>query len=110
MSVGPAAERPVIFSFTFTDGKIVDTRNAQAHQAVFIKLPVLVAVAAEPVAAVIVPFISEAHSDATLAKGPHLFDKTVVQLPIPLPSQERFYGFAALQKFVALPPERLSVV
>ena len=57
MSVGPAAERPVIFSFTFTDGKIVDTCNAQAHQAVFIKLPVLVAVAAELVAAVIVPFI-----------------------------------------------------
>ena len=55
--------------------QIVNAGDAQAHQAVGVELPVLVAMAAKPLAAVIVPFIGEPHRDAVLAKGPELLDQ-----------------------------------
>jgi hypothetical protein len=56
MIVGAAAERPVELAFALLDREIVDAGDAQAHQAVFVEFPILVAVAAEPVAAVVMPF------------------------------------------------------
>ena len=72
MIVGPAAERPVVFALGLGDRQVVDARDPQAHQAVLVELPVLVAVAAEPLAAVVVPFIGEAHGDAVAREGPQL--------------------------------------
>src|SRR6476620_3446467 len=96
MRLGPAAKRPMIFSFAFTDRKVIDARNAQAHQAVLVELPVLVAVTAKPAATVIVPFIRETNGYAILAKGPQLFDEAVVQLASPLPPQKCFYRLMTL--------------
>jgi hypothetical protein len=45
----------VIFSFALLDRKIIDARDAEAHQAMLVEFPVLVAIAAEPIPAVIVP-------------------------------------------------------
>jgi len=86
----------MIFSFAFTDRKVIDARNAQAHQAVLVELPVLVAVTAKPAATVIVPFIRETNGYAILAKGPQLFDEAVVQLASPLPPQKCFYRLMTL--------------
>src|SRR5229473_7345749 len=68
------------------------------------ELPVLVAVAAEPIAAVVVPFVGEAYGDAILAEGPDFLDQAVVELAVPLARQERLDGRAALQKLRAIAP------
>src|SRR5215468_12528075 len=104
MIVGTAAERPVILAFALLNRQVVDAGDAQPHQAVLVELPVLVAVAAEPVAAVVVPLIGEAHGDAVVAVGPELLDQAVVELPIPLARQERLDGLAPLQELGAIPP------
>ena len=104
MIVGAAAERPVIFALALLDRKIVDACNPQPHQSVLVELPVFVSIAAEPVPAVVAPFIGKSHRNAVFAKGPDLFDQTIVELAIPLARQERFDGLAALQKFGAIAP------
>ena len=42
--IRPPPERPVIFSLRFLDGKIVDRGVPEPHQAMLIKLPILIAV------------------------------------------------------------------
>ena len=66
--VGTPSERPVILALTILDRKVVDAGDAQPHQAVLVEFPILVAVAAEPAPAVVVPFIGEPHRDAVVAK------------------------------------------
>jgi hypothetical protein len=78
VTVGAAAERPVVFALALFDKQIVDAGDAQTHQAMLVEFPVLVAVAAEPVAAVVVPLIGKAYGDAVRAKGPDLLDQAVV--------------------------------
>src|SRR5262245_2067349 len=72
--VRPPAERPVILALALGDRPVVDAGDAPAHQAVLVELPVLVAVRAEPVAAVVAPLIGEAHGDAVAGKGPQPLD------------------------------------
>src|SRR4029077_16956982 len=102
MIVGTPPERPVIFARALLDWQIVDAGDAPAHQAVLVEFPVLVAVAAEPGAAVVVPFIGEAHGDAVLAEGPDFLDQAVVELALPFARQERFDLRAAVQEFGAV--------
>src|SRR3974390_2961136 len=97
--IGTAAKRPVIFPLTLPDRKVVYAGNAPAHEAVLIELPVLVAVAAKPASAIVMPFVGETHCNAVLAEGPDFLDQAVVQLSVPLARQERFDGGAALKKF-----------
>src|SRR5215831_3780426 len=69
-----------------------------------IELPVLVAVATEPVPAVIVPLVGETHGDAVVAVRPYLLDQPVVELLIPLASKERLNGLAPLEELRAITP------
>src|SRR5215471_19432968 len=110
MIVGTAAERPAILALGLLDRQIVDAGNAQPHQAVCVEFPVLVAVAAEPAAAVVVPLIGEAHGDAVVAVGPELLDQAVVELSVPLARQERLDGLTPLQELDAIPPAAVSRV
>ena len=75
-----------------------------------IEFPVLVAVAAKPAAAVIMPFVGEANRDAVLAEGPDFLDQAVVKLTAPLARQERFDGGAALKKLRAIAPATVGCV
>src|SRR5262245_26896600 len=104
MIIGAAAERPVILALALLDWKIVDAGDPQPHQSVLVELPVLVSIAAKPMPAVVVPFIGKSHRNAVLAKGPDLFDQTIVELAVPLARQEGFDGFTALQKLGAIAP------
>src|SRR5712671_5827343 len=104
MLVRAAAERPMVFALARLDRQIVDAGDAQTHQAALVELPVLVAVAAEPVAAVVVPFIGEAHRDAVVAEGPDLLDQAIVELALPFARQEGLDLGAALQELGAIPP------
>src|ERR1700730_15089387 len=101
MVVGATAERPVIFSFALPDRKIIDARDAQAHQAMLVEFPVLVAIAAEPMCAIIVPFIGKADGDTVRMEGPDFLDQPVVELAVPLSRQKGFDRLASLQEFGA---------
>lgn len=72
MSVRTSAERPMEFSVFGFDGLVVDARVAMRHQSLFVELPVLVAVAAKPVAGVVVPLVHKPHRDAIFVEGPEL--------------------------------------
>ena len=80
MRIGPAAKRPMIFSFRLLDWEIVDASVAKSHQTIVAKLPILIAIRAEPIPRVVVPFVSEAHGNTISAVCPELFDEPVVQL------------------------------
>ena len=80
MRIGPAAKRPVIFSFRLLDWEIVDASVAKSHQTIVAKLPILIAIRAEPIPRVVVPFVSEAHGNTISGVCPELFDEPVVQL------------------------------
>ena len=71
MVIGATPQGPVVFSIELGDRQIVDRGKAPLHQALCVEFPILVAIGTKPVAAVIVPFIGKAHSDAVFAKGPH---------------------------------------
>ena len=70
MTVRPATGRPVVVAASFCDGHIVDARDAQAHEPVFVELPVFVAIGAEPVAGVIMPLVGEADGNSVSVKSP----------------------------------------
>src|SRR5260221_6377761 len=106
--VGTAAERPMIFALAFLDRRVVDAGDAQAHQAVRVEFPVLVAIAAEPGTAVVVPLIGEAHGDAVVAEGPELLDQTVVEFAPPFARQERLDGVASVQELHAIAPAAIA--
>ena len=88
MIVGTATKRPVISALAFLDRKIIDTGDPQAHQAAFVEFPILVAITAEPVPAVIVPFIGEANRDAVFPESPDFLDQPVIEFTLPFPGQE----------------------
>ena len=71
-----------------------------------VELPVLVAVAAEPAAAVVMPFVGEAHGNAVVTERPDLLDQAIVELALPFARQELLDLLAPLQKLRAVPPAR----
>src|SRR5580700_3101829 len=105
-----AAERPVAFSVALLDRKIIDARDAQAHQAMLIEFPVLVAIAAEPVPTVIVPFVGKADGDSVGMEGPEFLDQPVVELAVPFSCQKGFDRLASLQEFGAVAPTTVGRV
>src|SRR5258708_31821653 len=104
MIIGAAAERPMILALALHDRKVVDAGDAQPHQAMRVELPILVTVAAEPVSAVVVRLVGEAHGDAVAMERPELLDQTIAELPVPLARQERLDGLAPLQELGAISP------
>src|SRR5262245_14615779 len=86
--VRPPAARPKVLALARGDRQVVDARDAALHESRFVELPVLVAVGAEPVARIVVPFIRKAHGDAVAMAGPELLDEPVVELPGPLANEE----------------------
>src|SRR5260370_10283136 len=110
MIVGTAAKRPMVLTITLVDPCVVDASDAQPHQAVLVEFPILVAVAAEPVTAFVVPFIGKADGDAVIPGGPDFFDQPVVELAVPFARQKRFDGLAALDKLRAVPPATVACV
>src|ERR1700730_620191 len=108
MVVGTASERPVVFSVALLDRKIIDARDAQAHQAMLVEFPVLVAIAAEPVCTIIVPFICKANGDTVRMEGPYFFNQTVVQFAVPFSRQKCFDRLASLQEFGTVSPPAIG--
>src|SRR5690349_4673961 len=110
MVVGTSPERPVVHTLVGLDRQVIDAGDTCAHQPVFVEFPVLVAVAAEPVTAIIVPFVGETHRDTVVTKGPHLLDQAVVELLAPLAPKKGLYGIAALEEFGAVAPLTVDAI
>src|ERR1700720_4700554 len=110
MIVRATAERPMVFAVALLDRKVVDAGNAKPHQAMFIEFPVLVAVAAEPMPAIVMPLIGEAHGDAVVAEGPDFLDQAIVEFTVPFAGQKRLDCLSALQKFRAVSPATVGRV
>ena len=106
MIVRAAAERPVVFAVGFLDRQVVDACMPMRHEARFVELPVLVAIAAKPAARIVVPLVGKAHGDAVFGKGPQFLDEPIVQLARPLALQELANGFTPNGKFGAVAPAR----
>src|SRR5689334_13888814 len=104
MIVRPPSERPVVFAIAVLDRQVVDAGDTQPHQAVLVELPVLVAIAAEPVSTVVMPFVGEAYGNPIAVKGPNLLDQSIVELLGPLAGQERLDGLPTLEEFGAIAP------
>src|SRR5262249_272064 len=98
----------MIFPLALLDREVIYAGNAPAHKALLIEFPVLIAVAAKPAAAIIMPFVGKTHRDAVLAEGPDFLDQAVVKLTEPLARQERFDGSAPLKKFRAIAPATIG--
>ena len=64
----------MILALGFFDWEIVNAGNASPHQSLLIKFPILVAIAAEPIAAVVMPFVSKPYRYTVLAKCPDFLD------------------------------------
>src|ERR1700730_9549526 len=110
MIIRPAPKCPVILALRLLDWQIVDGSKPQAHQPVLIALPVLIARRATPIPGVIVPFISEADSDAVSLERPKLFDQPVVQLFGPFASEKCDDFLPSIHKFRAVSPARINRV
>src|SRR6516165_3372961 len=108
MIVGTPAERPVIFPLAILDRQVVDAGDAPPHEAVRVELPVLVAIAAKPVAGIVVPFICKAHSDPVVAECPHLLNQPIVQLAIPFAREKRLNLLATMNEFRTVAPDAVE--
>src|SRR5271170_1703973 len=79
---------PMVFAIALLDRQIVDAGEAPLHQPICAKLPILVAVGAEPIGGIVAPFIGETHGDAVAGETPKLFDQSVIELALPLPREK----------------------
>src|SRR5947209_11624602 len=102
-----ATEEPVIFALAVFDRQVVDAGNPPSHQALFVELPILIAIATKPGAGIVVPFICKAHGYPVVAKRPNLLDQPIVQLTIPFAREKCLDRLAATNELGAVAPEAI---
>src|SRR5262249_20173181 len=108
MTVWTATEGPVIFALAILDRQVVDAGDAPPHQAILGELPVLIAIAAKPVAGIVMPFICKAHGDPVVAECPHFLNQPVIELAIPFAREKRFDLLAAVNELGAVAPDAVD--
>src|SRR3989344_1349254 len=110
MVVRASAERPIELSVFGLDRLVVDAGVSMRHQSLLVELPVLVAVAAKPVAGVVVPLVHKPHRDAISVEGPKFLDQAVVKLPCPLALQQCLRLSAAPRELCSIAPDGVGAV
>ena len=104
MVVGTATQGPSEFAIAFGYRVVIDAGDPTAHQTVFVEFPILIAVSAEPIAAVVVILVGEANGDAISAKRPEFLDQSILELPVPFPGQEGLDLSPSIEKLGAVSP------
>jgi hypothetical protein len=104
MIIRPPAQRPEKLARCGLNRQVIDAGIAARHVALIGEFPVLIAIAAKPLAAVVVPLVGEAHRDAVAGAGPQFLDQPVVQLARPFALQKRPYLFASDRELGAIAP------
>src|SRR5882724_4648503 len=110
MLVWPTTERPMIFAVRLLDREVIDARQPMPHQAVVIKLPILIAVRAIPVPGIIMPFVGKTRRDAIPVEGPKLFDQPIIEFLRPFAAKKRDDFMSAVYEFRAVSPARIDRV
>ena len=90
MILGTMTQYPVVLAIALLNWQVIDAGNTPPHESVFVELPIFITVGTEPVAGIIMPFVSKPDSNSVIPKSPKLFDKTVVQFFKPLTCQELY--------------------
>src|SRR5215469_16208330 len=101
--IRPPSQWPMILALGFFDWEVVDAGNASAHQSLLVKFPVLVAIAAKPIAAVVMPFVSKPYGDTVFAKCPDFLDQEVVNAGNASAHQSLLVKFPVLVAIAAKP-------
>src|SRR5882724_2124721 len=104
MIVGPPSQRPTVLALRFRDPLIVDAGPAPPHQPFLVELPILIAMRAVPVAAIVMPLIDEANGDAVAGERPKLLDQPVIQFALPFAREKSLDRLAALRELGAVAP------
>src|SRR5712672_3609738 len=107
MVIGASTEKPVIFALAIFDRQVVDGGDPPSHQALFVELPILVAIATKPVARIVVPFICKAHGYPIVAKRPDLLDQSILQLAYPFAYEEGLNGLPTTNELGAVAPDAI---
>ena len=110
MFVRPASERPMVLSVGFLDWQVVDTCNPPGHEPIRIEFPIFVSVRSEPVSAVIVKLVSEAHGDPVITESPYFFDKPIIQFLSPLPLEKLNDLLSSGHELGAVPPNAVDCI
>lgn len=80
---------PMKSALALFDRHVIDAGVADGHQPILIELPVLIAVGAEPLTGIVMPFIGEADGDPISPESPDFLDQAIIAFPRPFPFQER---------------------
>src|SRR5271163_4594017 len=99
---------PMVLALALLDRQIVDAGEAPPHQPICAKLPILVAVRAEPIGGIVMPFICETHGDSVAGEAPKLLDQSVIELALPLPGEKCDDRWAPLDEFGSVSPVALD--
>ncbi len=70
MIIRSTAEGSSVFAVRLINGQIVDTGDSTLHESALVKFSILIAIAAEPVARVIVALVSESDGNSIFAECP----------------------------------------
>src|SRR5271169_6474958 len=95
---------PKELTLVFADRHVVDAGVPLSHQAMLAEQPVLVTVCAIPRAFAVPPFVSKAHGDAIVGKGPKLLDESIFGFLLPFAGQEFDDRRSALNELAPIPP------
>ena len=79
MIIGTMTQYPVVLALALLNWQVVNAGNTPPHESLFVELPIFITVGTEPVASIIMPFVSKPDSNSVIPKSPKLLDKTVVQ-------------------------------
>src|SRR5215813_4090316 len=83
---------------------------ARRHQAIFIELPILIAVRSKPVSRIVMTFVSKANGDPIALKGPQFPDQSIVEFPRPLAPKKGDNSLPADDEFGSVAPTTLFAV
>jgi hypothetical protein len=81
---------PVELSIYFHDREVVDTSITVVHQSVLVKLPILIAIRAKPVAGIVAPIIRKTNRDSWPVQSPQFLYETIIKFLVPFAGQERY--------------------
>src|SRR5262245_30946334 len=101
---------PEELAFGFENAHVVNARFSATHQAVLVELPQLVAVAAMPLAAGIMPLVLEPHRDPVVGKGPQILHEPIVEFAIPLAGEKAANRLAAGDELAPVTPHRILAI
>src|SRR4029450_7615698 len=90
--------------------EVVDAGNASLHKSMLVELPVFIAIGAEPMTSVVVPFVGKADGDTVAVKSRKILDQTIVQFLAPLADEKLNNRFTARQKLNTVAPDAIVCV